>query len=111
MKLTKFVLFLFIPLLLLNSCNSEPEKTVPAVHTIVISAMKFNPAELTVKKGDTVIFVNDDLVVHDITQEPDKSWTSSNLPPGQSFKMAVRSGSDYYCSIHPTMKGKLVVEQ
>jgi plastocyanin len=63
-----------------------------------------------VQKGDTVVFVNNDLVVHDITEQPDKSWTSSNLQPGQSYKIAVRSGSDYYCSIHPTMKGKLIVE-
>lgn len=91
-------------------CTSEPEKAAPVIHTIVISAMHFNPAELTLQKGDTVVFINKDLVVHDITQEPDKTWTSSNLSPGQSYRMAVRESSDYYCSIHPTMKGKLVVQ-
>ena len=94
----------------INGCTSEPEKRVPEVHTIVISAMKFNPAELTLQKGDTIVFINNDLVVHDITQDPDKTWTSSNLSPGQSFRMAVRGSSNYYCSIHPTMKGKLLVE-
>ena len=93
-----------------SGCTSEPEKRVPSVHTIVISAMKFNPSELTLQKGDTIVFVNNDLVVHDITQEPDKSWSSSNLSPGQSYKMAVRESTDYYCSIHPTMKGKLLVQ-
>ena len=73
--------------------------------------MQFNPAELTLQKGDTVVFINNDLVVHDITQEPDKTWTSSNLSPGQSYKMAVGVSTDYYCSIHPTMKGKLIVQQ
>jgi plastocyanin len=96
--------------LFLTSCTSEPETTVPVVHTIVISSMQFNPAELTLQKGDTVVFVNKDLVVHDITQDPEKSWTSSNLSPGQSYRMAIRVSSDYYCSIHPTMKGKLVVQ-
>jgi plastocyanin len=94
----------------LSGCTSEPEKAVPEVHTIVISAMQFSPAELTLQKGDTVIFLNKDLVVHDITQEPDKAWSSSNLSPGQSYRMAVRESSNYYCSIHPTMKGKLVVQ-
>ena len=84
---------------------------MPVVHTIVISSMQFNPAELTLQKGDSVVFINNDLVVHDITQEPDKAWTSSNLSPGQSYKMAVSVSSDYYCSIHPTMKGKLIVQQ
>ena len=73
--------------------------------------MQFNPAELTLQKGDTVVFINNDLVVHDITQEPDKTWTSSNLSPGQSYKMSVGVSTDYYCSIHPTMKGKLIVQQ
>lgn len=84
---------------------------VPVVHTVVISSMQFNPAELTVHKGDSVVFINNDLVVHDITQEPDKAWTSSNLSPGQSYRMAVMESSNYNCSIHPTMKGKLAVQQ
>ena len=100
----------FLFLTFLSSCVSEPEKVVPEVHTIVISGMQFNPIELTLQKGDTVIFLNKDLVVHDITQEPDKTWTSSNLSPGQSYRMAVRESSNYYCSIHPTMKGKLIVQ-
>ena len=104
-----FILSSFLLLFLLSSCTSEPEKSVPVVHTIVISAMQFNPAELTLQKGDTVVFVNKDLVVHDITQEPDKTWSSSNLSPGQSYQMSVRESSNYYCSIHPTMKGKLIV--
>ena len=108
--LPKSAAVLLLAMLLLVACNGEPEKTPPAVHTIVISAMQFNPAELTLQKGDTVVFENRDLVVHDITQDPDKNWTSSNLSPGQSFRMAVRQSSNYYCSIHPTMKGKLTVQ-
>jgi plastocyanin len=87
-----------------------PEKRVAEVHIIVISSMQFNPAELIIQKGDTVVFINNDLVVHDITQQPEKGWTSSNLSPGHSFKIAIRESSAYYCSIHPTMKGKLVVQ-
>jgi len=112
---TRIYLFIFVlcsALLLsfLSSCSPEPERAVPVVHTIVISAMQFNPAELTLQKGDTIVFVNNDLVVHDITQEPDKTWSSSNLSPGQSYRMAVRESSNYFCSIHPAMKGKLVVQ-
>jgi len=107
----KIFCYLFVPLLFLISCTAGPERAVPAVDTIVIGSMKFNPAELSLQKGDTVVFINNDLVVHDITQAPDKSWNSSNLSPGQSYRMAVKESSDYFCSIHPTMKGKLVVKQ
>jgi plastocyanin len=108
--LNNICISLIIPLISLAGCSSEPDKIVPELHTIVISEMRFNPAELTINKGDTVVFVNKDLVVHDITEVPDKTWTSSNLSPGQSYKMAVRTSADYFCSIHPVMKGKIVVQ-
>jgi plastocyanin len=101
---------LFLSWAFLSSCTSEPEKRAPEIHTIVISSMQFNPAELTLQKGDTVMFINKDLVVHDITQEPDKAWTSSNLSPGHSYRIAVVGSSNYDCSIHPTMKGKLIIQ-
>ena len=45
-----------------------------------------------------------DMVTHDVTQVPNH-WTSSNLPPGKSWKMAVGESADYYCSIHVVMVG------
>jgi plastocyanin len=50
------------------------------------------------------------MVAHDITQVPSKTWTSSSLPPGKSWKMAVEESDDYYCSIHIVMVGKLIVK-
>ena len=103
-------ILLLISILLLNSCDSTPEKNPPQVYTIVISGMKFQPTELTVHRGDTVIWVNQDMVVHDVTEESSKAWTSSPLPAGKSWSMAVTQSADYYCSIHQVMKGKLIVE-
>jgi len=103
-------ILLFISILLLNSCNSTLEKNPPQVYTVLISGMKFQPAELTVHRGDTVIWVNQDMVMHDVTEEPGKAWTSSPLPAGKSWSMAVTQSADYYCSIHQVMKGKLIVE-
>jgi len=101
---------LIIAPICLTGCSSEPEKIVPELHRIVISDMKFSPAELTIRKGDTVEFINKDLVIHDITQIPDKTWSSSNLSPGQSYKLPISISADYYCSIHPVMKGKIIVQ-
>jgi plastocyanin len=72
--------------------------------------MKFQPAELTVNKGDTVIWTNHDIVTHDVTEEKDKLWTSGPLASGQSWSMVVNNSADYYCSIHVVMKGKLIVK-
>jgi plastocyanin len=105
------IFFCFIiPLVCLTGCSSEPEKRIPELHTIVISSMQFNPAELVIAKGDTVEFVNKDIVIHDINQDPDKTWSSSKLSTGQTYKVVIKLNTNYYCSIHPGMKGKITVQ-
>lgn len=95
---------------LLNSCATETGKSIPKVHTVEIKQMKFQPAELVLQKGDTVVWINKDIVAHDVTEEPDKTWTSSVLPVGESWSLVVNESADYYCSIHVVMKGKLIVQ-
>jgi plastocyanin len=102
---------------LLSSCTSTPEKEVHKVekevhnvYNVDINKMQFQPAELTVQKGDTVIWTNHDIVAHDVTAEKSKLWTSGPLAPGKSWSLVVTESADYYCSIHVVMKGKLVVQ-
>lgn len=100
-----------ILLLCLCGCNgaSSSGKKKPKMHLVEIRQMQFQPSELVIPKGDSVTFINKDLVVHDITEEKEKSWQSSALSPNQHYKMVVLRSADYYCSIHPMMKGKLRV--
>lgn len=79
-KSAYFLYFIF----LLNSCTSTPEKAIHKVYNVEIKQMQFQPASLTVQKGDTVIWTNSDIVTHDVTEEKDKRWTSGPLAPGQS---------------------------
>ncbi len=106
----KTVIYSFLVFFLLNSCVSETEKEIFRVHTVEIKQMKFHPAELIVKKGDTVVWINKDLVAHDVTEESNKAWTSSLMPVGQSWSLVVTKSEDYYCTIHVVMKGKLTVQ-
>ena len=88
--------------------EGKPEM-VPQVHTVTIKGMQYQPAELTVNKGDKVIWINHDPVKHDVTEEPGKAWTSSPIEPGDSWHMVVTENVDYYCSLHVVMKGKIIV--
>ncbi|HWI91566.1 MAG TPA: plastocyanin/azurin family copper-binding protein [Flavisolibacter sp.] len=94
----------------LASCLGPEKKVIPKSYTVEIKAMQFQPAELSVQKGDTVLFVNQDMLVHNVTEEKAKAWGSPSLATGESYKMVVNESSDYYCSLHPVMKGKLVVQ-
>ena len=85
-------------------------KNTSSFHTIEIKQMKFQPSELRLHKGDTVLWINKDITDHDVTEETKKAWTSSKLPMGKSWSKVVEESADYFCSMHVVMKGKLIVE-
>ncbi|MBD0332944.1 MAG: cupredoxin domain-containing protein [Chitinophagaceae bacterium] len=97
-------------LLLLYGCSPAPFIKEPKTHTVEIKEMKFQPATLLLQKNDTVVFVNHDLVAHNATEASKKAWGSPTLASGDSWKVVVTQSAGYYCTIHPVMKGKLVVQ-
>lgn len=103
----KRLIYISISFIFLTSFSS-PEKVAPKIHTVEIIQMEFRPAVLKVRKGDTVIFVNKDMVDHDVT-EVKKAWHSPPLAAGKSWKWVAKKSADYYCSIHLVMKGKIIV--
>lgn len=82
----------------------------PAVHTVTIEGMQFAPAVLTVRRGDTVRWLNRDLVPHTATAAG--RFDSRPLAPGASWSWVARKAGrvDYLCTLHPTMKATLDVE-
>ena len=93
-----------------TSATAGGIKNTAHFHTVEIKQMKFVPAELIVNKGDTVMWINRDLVDHDATEEGNKLWTSGPIAMGGSWSKVVTKSANYYCSIHVVMKGKLTVE-
>ena len=89
--------------------NDTPE-TEAKVHIVEIKQMKFEPAEIRVRKGDKVQWVNKDITNHDVTEESNKEWASSPLTTGQSWTLVVTESANYYCNLHQVMKGKIIVE-
>jgi plastocyanin len=83
----------------------------PTTHTIVIAEMKFAPETLTVKRGDTVVWINKDFFPHTATAQ-DGSFDSRELGTGKSWKyVANKAGTfPYICTLHPTMKATLIVK-
>ena len=92
------------------SACAKKESYTPQTHTVEIKDMKFAPENLTVHQGDTVLWINKDIVAHDVTQQ-DKKWASQTLASGDSWKKAIEKSDSYYCSIHLVMKGKLIVAE
>jgi plastocyanin len=96
-----------IVLVLAGACSGSIDSK-HQTHTVVISQMKFNPSELVVHLQDTVIFINNDIVSHDVT-EANKKWSSNVLANGMSWRLVINEEADFYCTIHSMMRGKLRV--
>lgn len=81
------------------------------IDTIVIEGMQFVPNNLEVKKGDKVVWINKDIVEHDVTDVENPSNTSGNIEVGEVFQMKIERVFSYKCSIHPTMKAQIKIKK
>ncbi|MGE5493254.1 MAG: cupredoxin family copper-binding protein [Actinomycetota bacterium] len=80
-------------------------------HTVTMEGTRFDPGVLTVRPGDTVVWVNRDPFPHTATARSG-AFDSGSIDSGKSWKYRVgKAGTfDYFCAFHPTMKGVLKVE-
>jgi cytochrome c oxidase subunit 2 len=81
----------------------------------------YEPASLTVKKGDAIEVVNEDSVPHTVTsgtglEDPNAGqiFDTSIITAAASAQLAtadIEAGEyDYHCTVHPFMTGKLIVQ-
>ena len=76
-----------------------------------IDNFTFGPAELTVPAGTTVTWVNRDDIPHTVVST-DKVFKSKVLDTDEKFSFTFTTAGTfpYFCSIHPKMTGKVVVQ-
>ena len=74
------------------------------------------PSTITVKKGEQVTWLNDDVAFHSVTSglydNPSDLFDSGHLDPGEKFSITFEDKGvfDYFCTLHPWMDGQVVVE-
>jgi plastocyanin len=107
---------LIIVIVCIAGCQTPEERAkamqktiVVKTHTIIIQQMQFMPAELVVNAGDTVTWINKDILDHNVTEETGQEWSSGTLSAGKSWTKVVTNSAHYLCTLHPVMKGSLVV--
>ena len=78
-------------------------------HRIVMDGTRFAPEQLTVARGDRVVWVNQDPFPHTATASG--AFDSGKLGIGQSWALDARTPGEfaYVCTLHPGMKGTLTV--
>ena len=83
----------------------------PGANEIAIDNFQFNPAPLTVKPGTKVTWINADDVPHLVASTKGAFKSSPVIDTDQRFSttFATTGTYDYYCALHPTMQGRIVV--
>jgi plastocyanin len=78
---------------------------------VTIENYTYIPATATVAVGTTITWTNQDSVKHTVT-ERNKLFDSGLLAKGESFSYTFteKGEYDYYCTLHPYMTGKVIVE-
>ena len=90
-----------------RAAAADAEKT----STVTIDNFTFQTATLYVEAGTAVTWVNRDDVPHKIVST-DKKFSSPVLDTDGrfSFTFTTRGTYEYFCSLHPMMKGTVVVK-
>jgi plastocyanin len=94
----------FLPLLTLLAV---PAFAAEEAHTIVQKSRAFRPAEVTINRGDSLTFTNNDDFIHQIyVQSPGFAFDTDEKNPGQNITETFTATGTFEvrCHIHPKMK-------
>jgi plastocyanin len=103
-------------------CGGGASTTAPAgtaegggeTDVSAVAGNQFDPSEIAVADGDTVVWTNEDSIVHNVTSMAGADFESGELKPGDTFEWKAAQGGEpevaYVCTIHPGMEGTIAVD-
>ena len=93
----------------MSGCSSRASRG-SALHRVVIRGLKFDPDSVSIAVGDTVEWLNRDIVPHTATAKS-SHWNSQIISPNEVWRtvLTIPGSEPYSCQVHPTMKAKIEV--
>jgi plastocyanin len=103
-------------------CSSHQSAATPAANpapassgnSVMIKGFAFSPDTLTVKPGTTVTWTNGDGTSHTVASDAGApvAFSSDPIANGASYTFTFSQPGTYtyHCSIHPSMKGTIIVQ-
>lgn len=112
---------------LFNSSEQNEVQTIPTKADVIMPTKVsrpgcdeidkcYIPSKISIAKGESVTWVNEDAAFHSVTSgfydSPDGLFDSGYLDPYESFSFTFDDvgNYDYFCTLHPWMKGQVLVE-
>jgi plastocyanin len=100
--------------ILLFGCQGNTP--APGTGQVTIASFQFSPASITIAKGATITWTNNDVVAHTVTSGvpslPDGLFNSGSLAPAKTYSFTFETAGTfhYYCGIHSSMTGTVFVQ-
>jgi plastocyanin len=93
-------------------CAAYALAAPPAESRVTIDNFTFKPDVITVRVGTKIEWENDDDIPHTIVETQGK-FHSQALDTEDKFDFTFTTAGtfDYFCGLHPHMKGKVIVTQ
>ena len=105
-------MFVLASMLFLTGGYAIAADAAPAPVEIKIDNFSFGPMSVTVPTGTEITWVNRDDIPHTVVSEDTKTFKSRPLDTDEkfTFKFDKPGTYNYFCSIHPKMMAKVVVQ-
>lgn len=93
--------------------TTPPPTSEENTNKVAIENFAFSPAAITVKKGTTVTWTNNDSTSHTVTGDQTGGPDSELLGQGKSYSFTFNTVGTfaYHCAPHPQMTGKVTVTE
>lgn len=100
---------LALPVAALGAAAAPATPAQPKEYVITMGNMVYGKIPPGIKVGDTIVWVNQDSVIHSATAR-DRSF-DVRANPGQKVRMTVKKAGKipFYCVFHAMMRGTLTV--
>ncbi|MEA2195297.1 MAG: hypothetical protein QOG42_1731 [Solirubrobacteraceae bacterium] len=94
-----------------SAAAPPPGEAARSGATVVMKNVAFSPRTTTVKVGETVTWVNEDRIAHDVVATSGATFDSDTFGPGKTFAFrAAKPGTiAYVCTLHQGMNGTLTI--
>ena len=94
-----------------RNSSGDAARQGSAAEAITIQDFAYSPGNLQLPVGVTVTWTNRDTAPHSAT-DSGRTWDTGVLSRGKSKTLTFEAAGtfDYFCSVHPSMKARLVVQ-
>ncbi len=95
-----------------NYATEKIDKNQSQIYQIEIKNFAFEPQNLKIALGDSVVWTNLDASVHTVTSDFENELDSLYLEKLKNYSYIFTKPGvySYHCTPHPGMKGKIIVE-